>query len=174
MLGGIGYVGWCGPCNNAGFSRGLATNSGDGKTWKQVTLPSGFPNRYIGGIGIDPSNNKHVYLAVSGFSRNFTEGPGAGVGHIYESKDGGATWSNITGNYPDVPTSSIKQAPNGALVAGSDLGVFYRAPGTTTWKRLGTNLPMVSVTDVEFAPATNVVYAATHGRGIWSIPLPTP
>ena len=176
MLGGIGYVAWCGPCNNSGFTRGFATNSGDGKTWKQVTLPNvdgkPFPNRYIGGIGIDPNNNKHVYLAVSGFSRNFTEGPGAGVGHIFESKDGGATWSNITGNYPDVPTSSIKQAPNGALLAGSDLGAFYRAPGSTTWQRLGGNMPMVSVTDVEFAPATNVVYAATHGRGIWSIPLP--
>lgn len=180
---GVGYVGWCGPCNNSGFTRGLATNaSGE---WKAVTLPDGVPNRYIGGVGIDPTNPQHAYLAMNGFSRRFTEGPGAGVGHIFETRDGGVSWTNIDGNFPDVPTNSIKQTPNGGLVVGSDLGVLYRAPqGTTSskgrnsttsttssWQRLGGNLPLTTVMDVELGPDGNV-YAATHGRGIWSIPLP--
>jgi hypothetical protein len=166
---GVGYVGWCGPCNNNGFARGLATNTGG--TWHAVTLPSSIPNRYIGGIGIDPANPQHAYLALNGFSRRFTEGPGAGIGHVFQTTDGGATWSDISANLPDVPTSSIKQTSTGALVVGSDLGVFYRAAGDTQWKRLGASLPLTTVMDVEIAADGNV-YAATHGRGIWSVPLP--
>jgi hypothetical protein len=167
---GVGYVGWCGPCNNSGFTRGLATNANGGK-WQALTLPSGVPNRYIGGVGIDPANGKHAYLAMNGFSRRFTEGPGAGVGHVFETTDGGTTWTDISANLPDVPTSSIKQTRAGALVLGSDLGVFYRAPKSTSWTRLGGNLPLTTVMDVELAGDGNV-YAATHGRGIWSLPLP--
>jgi len=169
MNDGVGYAAWCGPCNNNGFTRGLATNASG--TWKAVTLPSNVPNRFIGGVGIDPNNNQHAYLAMNGFSRRFTEGPGAGIGHIFETTDGGATWTDISGNFPDVPTSSIKQTEDGALVVGSDLGVLYRAPGATDWQKLGGNLPLTTVLDVEIAADGNV-YAATHGRGIWSVPLP--
>ncbi|HEY0690686.1 MAG TPA: hypothetical protein VGD71_16800, partial [Kribbella sp.] len=119
MSGGVGWVSWCGPCNNAGFARGLATNAGG--TWHSVSLPSTVPNRFLAGVGIDPANGQHAYVAVNGFSRRFTEGPGAGVGHVYETKDGGATWSDISANLPDVPTSAVKQLANGALVVGSDL-----------------------------------------------------
>ena len=169
MSQGVGYVGWCGPCNNNGFKRGLATNASG--AWQAVTLPAAVPNRYIGGIGIDPADPQHAFLAMNGFSRRFTEGPGAGIGHVFETTDGGASWSDVSANLPDVPTSSIKETPAGALVLGSDLGVFYRAPGATDWSRLGGNLPFTTVMDVELAGDGNV-YAATHGRGIWSIPLP--
>ncbi|GAA1948814.1 hypothetical protein GCM10009798_05010 [Nocardioides panacihumi] len=166
---GVGYVGWCGPCNNNGFARGLATNASG--SWQAVTLPASVPNRYIGGIGIDPANPKHAFLAMNGFSRRFTEGPGAGIGHVFETTDGGVTWTDVSANLPDVPTNSVKETKDGALVVGSDLGVFYRAAGATTWSRLGGNLPYTTVMDVELAADGNV-YAATHGRGIWSIPLP--
>ncbi len=136
-----------------------------------MSLPAAVPNRYIGGIGIDPGDPQHAYLAMNGFSRRFTEGPGAGIGHVFETTDGGTTWSDISANLPDVPTSSIKQDTDGALVLGSDLGVFYRAPGATSWSKLGGNFPLTTVMDVELAGDGNV-YAATHGRGIWSVPLP--
>ncbi|GAA1921784.1 hypothetical protein [Nocardioides marmoribigeumensis] len=168
---GIGYVGWCGPCNNSGFTRGLATNAGDGKTWKAITLPDAVPNRYIGGAAVDPTDPQHAYLAMNGFSRRFTEGPGAGIGHVFQTTDGGTTWTDISGNLPDVPTSSIKQTRDGALVLGTDLGVLYRPARSTTWKKLGGNLPLTAAMDVELADDGNV-YAATHGRGISSIPLP--
>ena len=70
-----------------------------------------------------------------------------------------------------MPASAVKETSSGALVLGTDLGVFYRAPGATSWSKLGANLPLVTVMDVEVAGDGNV-YAATHGRGIWSIPLP--
>jgi hypothetical protein len=53
-----------------------------------------------------------------------------------------------------------------------DLGVVILQPGSADWKRLGTNLPLTVEIDVELGPDGNI-YAATHGRGIWSIPNPT-
>ena len=58
----------------------VATNAGG--TWHQLTLPSTFPNRFVQGLSIDPTNSMHAYAAINGFSRRFTEGPGAGVGHV--------------------------------------------------------------------------------------------
>ena len=62
---------------------------------------------------------------------------------------------------------------NNGLVSGlPDSLVGYRAgtPGAT-WVRLGQNLPLTVAMDVELGP-DGKIYAATHGRGIWSIQAP--
>jgi len=125
-------------------------------------------DRYLSGFAVDPKNADHVYLAVNGFSRHWTEGPGAGVGHVFESTDGGTTWKDISKNLPDVPTDSAVVTPNGGLAVATDLGVVYRAPGRTTWKRVG-NLPAVAVLQLKLSPDGRTLYAATHGRGIYTI-----
>jgi hypothetical protein len=168
---------WCGPCNNAGFTRGITigTRTNSTSPWTFTNYSSstltglGVPLRFIGGVAIDSSGN--LYLGINGFSRRFTEGEGAGVGHVYKSTDTGGTWSDISANFPDIPVSSVQAQANGSLLAGTDLGVLYRAPGATNWQRLGTNFPLTVVMDVELGP-DGTVYAATHGRGIWRIALP--
>jgi hypothetical protein len=169
MAGGVAYTSWCGPCNNQGFTRGISTNAGG--TWHQLALPAPFPNRFVQGLYVDPTDGMHAYAAINGFSRRFTEGPGAGVGHLYETKDGGASWTDASANMPDVPTSVVKQMSDGSLVVGTDLGVLYRAPGATQFQNLGSGLPLTVVMDLEQGP-DGVLYAATHGRGLWSIALP--
>jgi hypothetical protein len=168
---------WCGPCNNAGFARGITigTRSSSSAPWTFTNYSSsqltalGVPLRYIGGVAIDSSG--HFYLGINGFSRRFTEGEGAGVGHVFASTDDGGSWSDISANFPDFPVNSVQALDDGSLVAGSDLGVLYRAPGDTNWQRLGTNLPLTVAMDVELGPDGNI-YAATHGRGIWRIAKP--
>jgi hypothetical protein len=173
MSGDTAYVGWCGPCNNAGFTRGIAVGKfNDPGSWHQITLPGTFPNRFVQGFGIDPANPNHAFAAVNGFSRRFTEGPGAGLGHVFETTDMGTTWTDISANLPDIPASSVKVLPGGALVLGTDLATFYRPAGGTDWKVLGTGLPTTVVMDVEYSVNDNTIYAATHGRGIWKIALP--
>ncbi|MFF4548251.1 glycosyl hydrolase [Streptomyces sp. NPDC001406] len=168
--GGKVYVAWCGPCNNQGFARGIAVGNEDGTGWHDITLPvdGTVPNRYLSGFAVDPKNADHVYLAVNGFSRHWTEGPGAGVGHVFESKDGGTTWKDVSANLPDVPTNSAVVTANGGLVVATDLGVVYRAPGRTTWQRVG-RLPAVAVLQLKLSPDGRTLYAATHGRGIYTI-----
>ncbi|MFL5945636.1 MAG: hypothetical protein ACJ74C_09410 [Gaiellaceae bacterium] len=170
---------WCGSCNNAGFARGAGVGTFDpaAKTWSWKNLDlAGVPTRYVGGVAIDPTNENHLFLALNGFSRRFTEGPGAGVGHIYESTDRGATWTLADGTgagaFPDVPANSIQVLKNGALVVGTDLAVLYRAPRSASWSRLGANFPATVAMDVELSPNGTELYAATHGRGLWRIALP--
>src|SRR4051794_28002997 len=78
--GGMVYAAWCGPCNNQGYARGIAVGRTDGTGWHQLNLPvdGTVPNRYIGGLDVDQKNPQHVIIAVNGFSRKWTEGPGAG------------------------------------------------------------------------------------------------
>ncbi|WP_042395423.1 hypothetical protein [Streptacidiphilus carbonis] len=169
--GGKVYAAWCGPCNSQGFTRGIAVGNADGTGWQQITLPAtgSVPNRYLSDLKIDPADANHVYLAVNGFSRSWNEGPGAGVGHLYESHDGGLTWKDISANLPDIPADSIALTPGGGIALGTDLGVVYRAPGRTGWKKVG-DLPAVAVTQLLTGP-DGKLYAATHGRGIYTVPL---
>lgn len=168
----VTYAAWCGPCNNDGFTRGLATNYGG--TWHQLTLPVGVPNRYISGLVINPTDatGKTAYVSFNGFSRRWTEGPGAGIGHVYRTKNGGASWTDVSGNFPDVPAGDIVitgASGSRKLTVASDLGVYRANLGTTTWKRFGSGLPLTTVMDLSVAPDGNI-YAATHGRGLWKIP----
>ncbi|OKJ09172.1 glycosyl hydrolase [Kitasatospora sp. CB01950] len=164
------YAGWCGPCNNQGFSRGIAVGRTDGTGWHQLNLPvdGTLPNRYISSFAVDEKNAQHVFVAFNGFSRTWTEGPGAGIGHLFETRDGGATWTDVSANLPDVPATSVKILPGGGLVLGTDLAAFYRAPGGKNWKVLGRDLPTTSVQQLKTGPDGRL-YAATFGRGIWSI-----
>jgi hypothetical protein len=169
-------AGWCGPCNNAGFTRGVVVGHYVGGTWSWTTANLGttasptVPNRFVGGAAVDASGN--LYLAMNGFSRKFTEGPGAGKDHVFKSTDHGATWTSLDNPggaaFPDVPSNSIKVLPSGALVVGTDLGIMYLGSAATSWQRLGTGLPVTVSLDVEVGP-DGYIYAATHGRGIWRI-----
>ncbi len=176
-------AGWCGPtCNNSGFGRGVSIGHFDGSawTWAEAAGLAGVPNRYIGGVAVgdvNASGQRDLYLAMNGFSRRFTEGPGAGLHHIFKSIDGGSTWTSLDGSsFPDVPANSIKVLPSGAIVVGTDLGVVYLPANSSTWERLGagslgssTAIPVTTVMDVELGPDGHYLYAATHGRGIWRI-----
>lgn len=161
---------WCGPCSNSGapFQRGVVVGKRTGTTWTWTAVGDTLPNRYITGVAIDPKNQNHLVVGVNGFSRRFTEGPGAGFGHEFESTDGGATWNDISANAPDVPVNDVIVLQSGGILAATDLGVIYRAAGTTAWQRLGSKLPVTVAMDLHVGPDGNV-YAATHGRGIWRI-----
>jgi hypothetical protein len=56
-------------------------------------------------------------------------------------------------------------------VVGTDLGTVVSFDNGATWKRLGSNLPYTTVMDLHLG-VDGLIYAATHGRGIWSIAKP--
>jgi photosystem II stability/assembly factor-like uncharacterized protein len=161
------YAGWVAGGGNPGpsFGSGIATNAGG--SWHQVSM-AGLPSRYISGITVDKTNTNHAIVVFSGYSRRWI--PSAGVGHVFETFDGGKTWTNISGNLPDVPGDALAMVGN-RLVLGTDVGAFTALDGGgsgTSWSVLGTNLPNAAINDVTLGPDGNV-YAAMHGRGVWSI-----
>ena len=177
----VTYAAFCGPCNpdeDNPFVRGLATNFGG--AWHTVSL-NGIPNRYITSLAVDPANAAHVYAGVGSYSRRWI--PDAGVGHVFESTDGGASWSDISGGLPDAPVFKVVIAGS-QLAVGTEVGVFginrsaaapvaalQTAGAPATWFRLGHGLPKVTVWDLSVT-ATGELVAGTHGRGTWRVQMP--
>jgi hypothetical protein len=161
------YAGWVSGGGNpaSSFAVGIATNVGG---WHQISM-NGLPNRYIAGITVDKSNPKHAIVVFNGYSRRWI--PSAGVGHVFETFNGGNSWTDISGNLPDVPSDALVMLGS-KLVLATDIGAFTATDGngsSTSWSVLGSGLPNTSVNDITVGPNGSTVYAATHGRGVWSI-----
>ncbi|HEY6957951.1 MAG TPA: glycosyl hydrolase [Candidatus Limnocylindria bacterium] len=175
------YAGWCGACNpretaapgsSTGFNRGIVTNAGG--TWHQLDLSSattGLPNRFVNAIAIDPANASHIYAAMGGFSRNWIAN--AGTGHVFESTNGGTTWTDISGTLPDAPMDDII-VKGSSLYVSSDVGVFTatKSGSAWTWSQFGSGLPKAVAADLHLSSDGNTLRVATHGRGIWQLALP--
>jgi hypothetical protein len=159
------YAAWCGPCNPDSFTPGTPFASGlvsnVGGTFHALA-GTGLPNRYITSTLVDPADVNHLWVTVSGFARRWI--PAAGIGHVFESTDGGNTFTNISGNLPDIPVNDIVRV-GGKLVVGTDIGVYVRDGGS--WSVYGAGLPNVSVLDLALKPGGGQLMAATHGRGVW-------
>jgi hypothetical protein len=59
------------------------------------------------------------------------------------------------------------------LYAGTDIGVYVSSDGGLNWSPMGTGLPRVAVFDMAVT-AGGLLRIATHGRGMWEIPLLQP
>ncbi|HSD77186.1 MAG TPA: hypothetical protein VLA98_07260, partial [Solirubrobacteraceae bacterium] len=117
------YVGWCGPCNAPTFQAGIDTNAGG--TWHAITAPN-LPNRFVNALTVDPANAAHVYAVYNGFSRRWTND--GGFGHVFESADAGASFTDISGDLPDAPADDLVLS-RGRLVLGTDIGAFTAPAG---------------------------------------------
>ncbi len=167
--GGVIYAAWVAGGGNPGpaFASGIATSYGG--TWHQAST-AGLPNRYIAGVTVDPANPAHAYAIFNGYTRHFV--PGGGVGHVFATRNGGRSWTDISSNLPDIASDALVLS-RGRLALGTGQAVFTAAAGrgrSTTWSRLGTGLPNAVVDDLTAGPH-GYIYAATHGRGIWRLAL---
>jgi photosystem II stability/assembly factor-like uncharacterized protein len=180
------YIGYCGFCDvitqGVPFANGLATNvagsappkKGTSAGW-HIAAAKGLPVRYITGVQMDPSNPKTVYVTLAGYGRHWAP-PGAikddvskvGVGHVFKSTDAGQTFTDISGNLPDVPADTIVLRGN-QLVVGTDIGTFVSSNTSGgSWSVLGKGLPSVPISHLSLKPGdSNTLVAATYGRGVY-------
>ena len=173
------YVGYCGVCDtlnaSAPFKSGIATNAGG--DW-HIAAAGGLPERFITSVAIDQTDatGNTVYVTLGGYSRRWVP-PGTlqdtadpGVGHLFKSTDGGATFVDISGNLPDVPATWVTKRGATQLIVGTDVGVFATAlAGGTTFATLGSGLPVVPISTMNLKPDNpNLLAVATYGRGVWT------
>ncbi len=143
----------------AGTSAGNVRLTTDGgTTWSSII--TGLPNRFVTYLAVHPTDPTTAFITFSGF----------GTGHVFKTTNAGTGWTNISSNLPDVPINAIvldPSAPTTDIIVGSDLGAFRTSDGGGSWSTFNTGLPNVPVFDLVFNPATNVLAAATHGRGVF-------
>jgi hypothetical protein len=135
-----------------------------GAHWTRVT-DSDLPGSWVTRVAVDPANANVAYATFSGFRSGGT------LPYVVKTTDGGTSWTSVAGNLPQAPVNDIVVLGT-TLYVGTDVGVFRSANGGATWLAAGVGLPNVPVTDLEYRAASNAMYAATFGRGIYVLPLP--
>ena len=95
-----------------------------------------------------------------------------GVNNVWYSSDKGVTWQAKDGNLPDLPVKAILQNPLNLeeVIIGTELGVWYTSNfsnASPTWETSYNGMSNVKVLDLDVRD-DNMVFAATHGRGVFS------
>jgi len=135
-----------------------------GKTWKNIE--AGLPGYSITDIAFDPKNDSTIVVTYNRHQNDSRK--------IYISHNRGNTWSNITNNLNNMPlrTVVIDHTDKKHIYVGGEIGVYYMEMGGSTWKLLGDDLPNVTVKDLEIQYGSNIIKAASWGRGLWQHSLP--
>ncbi len=94
---------------------------------------------------------------------------------MYYSNNGGATWTNISKNLPNLPVNTVVyQNGTDRVYVGTDVGVYYLNNISSQWVAYNNKLPNVMVHELEINYTNNKLVAATYGRGIWKVDLVSP
>jgi hypothetical protein len=167
-----------------GFNLGTGTQAQ--ANWVNVTGGNTvLPNRPIQGIALDPSaqaaGTPIGYAAVGGFDDNTPSTPG----HVFRivctetsTPCDGFTWTNETGNLPNIPVESVIVNPNypSQVYVGTDFGLYYTDDITANppvWNRFNNGLPNVMIWDMSVDRGATTLALWTRSRGAYAWPLPT-
>jgi len=164
------------PTSPPGGHVWVSTNvAGGPSTWVDQTgsiNPDNFP---VSSVSIDTSDKSGLtaYVGIMGFH----------VSHVWQTSNGGASWTDFTANLPDAPVNAVLVDPgttptNGTLYAGTDVGVFSTSTAGANWTEVGTQggyVPNVAITSLGIfnTITTKLLRASTYGRGVWQFPLIT-
>jgi photosystem II stability/assembly factor-like uncharacterized protein len=136
-------------------------------TWTRLESPV-FPGRWVTRITVDPDNANIAWATFSGWRS------GDGFPHVVMTSDGGNTWVDIAGRkLPQAPVNDVIRHPSKPtwLFIATDVGVFRTTNLGKTWIKVGDNLPLVPINDIDLPAGSNTLYAATYGRSVWTTSL---
>ena len=138
-----------------------------------TTLSAVPAGSFISSIDVDPANANHILITLSNY----------GVNSVFESTNGGTSFTNIEGNLPDMPVrsgmfvpanASVNGTTPGGILIGTELGVWYTPTtngASTSWVPQGTKLPRIRTDMLKYRASDNLLAAATHGRGLFTSKL---
>ena len=136
-------------------------------SWTKVA-DSDLPDHYVTSVAIDPRNPDVAYATYSGFRW------GENASTVFRSADRGVSWDNISGDLPQSPVNKVQVVGDDLFVA-TDVGVFWTPDvakdNGAKWYVLGDNLPIAPVWDLQYQANQHRLYAASFGRGAYSVPL---
>jgi len=141
----------------AGARDSLIFRSDDaGSSWRLVPFPRGTPGTFNALI-IHPAETGHFYAGLDA-------GESADSG-VWESKDGGQTWTQFAGlKGARIESLAMWSKDPKILTAGTAKGVFLTADAGVTWQRISreNDNEMQDITALAFDPTdSQVIYAGT-------------
>ncbi|RCS26286.1 T9SS C-terminal target domain-containing protein [Polaribacter sp. WD7] len=96
-----------------------------------------------------------------------------GVENIWFTTDGGVTWQNKEGNFPDTTVRCILMNPlnSSEVIIGTELGVWSTQnfrDASPNWQHAYNGMSNVAVTSLSLRKVDNTVLATTFGRGMYT------
>ena len=136
-----------------------------GASWNNIS--GNLPDRWVTSIKADPFDESRVYVTFSGYRWDDY------LPHVFRSDNMGNSWTDISSNLPEVPVNEIIIDPQdtGYLYLATDAGVYFSENGGENWFPAGSGMPVTVVDDIRLHNPTRTLYAATYGRGIYSLDL---
>jgi hypothetical protein len=160
----------------------LSTAAGEKGSWKRIdSTGSGLPTFWMTDVAVHPTNPDTVLIALSGTAGKTGKHPGHVWRCIKMSSDRPQCRNisgTLVGGLPNIPANSViidPGSPDSIYYVGTDIGVFVTKDGGVTWGDAGQSLglPNVQVNHLVFQPKGGYLFAATFGRGIWRLKLPS-
>ena len=154
---------------------GIMVSQDGGQTWALSTDNGNFDGLVATKIVVDPNNRNIVFAAMG-------SGTGTNNTGVYESTDGGVTWTDTTSSIsttadftdlvldPSDPNDETLYAAVGSATGNVANGVYKTTNGGTSWSLVGATLPsgvddgrIVLALSTATSPST--IYAAIVGSG---------
>lgn len=143
--------------------------SGSGNCWSNITPTSGVGLpivEVIKGIAVSNDDPNHVYFTCNGYTDNQK---------VFESIDGGISWTNISAGLPNLPVNCIvyENGSNDRIYVGTDAGVYTKdnTPNSQFVAFFDDILPHCIISQMDINYCSQKIRASTYGRGVWESPL---
>ncbi len=152
----------------------LFAGTSDGNVWRSLNggglwenITGTLPDRYITSVKASPNNQNNLFVTVSGYKYNEF------IPHVFKSLNNGTSWTDISGNLPQIAVNDIVIYPgnDSVIFVATDGGVYATVNGGQYWERVGSNMPVLAVYDLEHDVAGNKLIAGTHARSMYSYPV---
>ena len=139
-------------------------STNDGGSWTDFGS-YGFFSGAATKVAAHPTDVNSAFVTFSGYS--------VGFAHVAKTTDGGASWTNITGNLPDAPANAIAvdDLNPDRIFVGTDVGVWVTTDGGGSWVPFEGGLPNTVISDLEIQKSARKLVAGTHGRGAWEVDI---
>jgi photosystem II stability/assembly factor-like uncharacterized protein len=143
----------------------ILVSTDGGFNWRDVTSNIPGAARYVSRVVSHPYDPNTMFVVRSGF----------GSGKLYRSNNLGSSWTNISGDLPDIPCNDLFVDPlhPSHYYIATDLGVYLSTDAGGSWVRQGTGMPFVPAIDFDYfaSGGTRLLRIGTHGRGAFEAPL---
>jgi hypothetical protein len=139
-------------------------SNNDGDNFRDAA-GSNVPRRFVTDFATSPTKENTCFIALGGY----------GSINLMKTTDLGKTWESRWEGMPDVSCNTVVMHPDdeNTIFIGTDAGVFASFDDGRTWMPFGRGLPRVPVADLKVHPTENLLRAATYGRSVWEVPLPS-
>lgn len=152
----------------------LYAGTDDGNVWikkNELTawekIDNGLPDKWVTRLVPSKYKKERVYITLTGYrDDDFAT-------YVFASEDYGKTWTTVKANLPGEAVNVIREDPvnENILYLGTDLGIYVTLDRGQSWYSLKNNLPTNAVYDLQVHPRENELVIATHGRGVFILPV---